>query len=202
MHKIWKLKDSKSNNQIVVIKDNIIYKGNLKENELNRVNSETQDFAFLKDLFSIPYAYIKQIENQNEKNYIKIFFGRDSEEIIYIDSENIKNEVFDFIKIDNPNFKYSSETPNSISYAKAQLFALLSISAIFIWSLYLAIQIESGVRYELVGGGNPGITGIVLAIANFGTIKIITGYIILLSITIFALIRRLKSRSEIKLLKR
>ncbi|MRX67382.1 hypothetical protein SAMN06265349_1011067 [Flavobacterium resistens] len=202
MHKIWKLKNLKSNDKVIVIKDNIIYKGNLQENELNRINSETHDFTFLKDLFSIPYAYIKQIENQDEKNYIKIFFGRDSEEIIYIDNENIKNEVFEFIKLNNPHFKYSAETPDSISYAKAQFFALLSISVIFIWSLYLALQIESGVRYELVGGGNPGITGIVLAIANLGSIKIITGYIILLSIGIFALLRRLKSRSEIRLLKR
>ncbi|WP_426485922.1 hypothetical protein [Flavobacterium sp. 2] len=202
MHKIWKLKNLKSNDKVIVIKDNIIYKGNLQENELNRINSETHDFTFLKDLFSIPYAYIKQIENQDEKNYIKIFFGRDSEEIIYIDNENIKNEVFEFIKLNNPHFKYSAETPDSISYAKAQFFALLSISVIFIWSLYLALQIERGVRYELVGGGNPGITGIVLAIANFGSIKIITGYIILLSIGIFALLRRLKSRSEIRLLKR
>lgn len=201
MHKIWKLKESKSN-KVILIQDKVIYKGNPKENDLNRVNSETSDFTFLKDLFSIPYSYIKQIENQSGKNYIKIFFGKESEEELYIDSEIIKKEVFEFLKSDNQNLKYSIEFPTVINYAKGQLFALLSISGIFIWSLYLAIQIESGVKYELVGGGNPGITGIVLAIANFGSFKIIIGYLILLGITIFSLTRRLKSRSETEFLKR
>ena len=169
MHKIWKIKESKSN-KMILIKDKVIYKGNPKENDLNRVNAETNDFTFLKDLFSIPYSYIKKIENQSGKNHIKIFFGNDSEEEIYVDNENIKNDIFQFLKTDNHNLKYSAEIPNVINYAKAQFFALLFTFAIFIWSLYLAFQIESGVEYELVGGGNPGITGIVLVIANLGVL--------------------------------
>ena len=199
MHKIWKIKESKSN-KMILIKDKIIYKGNPKENDLNRVNSETIDFTFLKDLFSIPYSYIKKIENQSGKNRIKIFFGNDSEEEIYVDNENIKNDIFQFLKTDNHNLKYNAEIPSVISYAKAQIFALLSTSAIFIWSLYLAFQIESGVEYELVGGGRPGITGIILVIANLGVFNIIMGYIIILAITIFALTKRLKSRSETEFL--
>ena len=201
MYKIWKLKESKSN-KLILIKDKIIYKGNPKENDLNRVNSETTDFTFLKDLLSIPYSYIKKIENQSAKKHIKIFFGNSSEEELNIDNENIKNEVFEYIKSENPKLKYSAETPSVVNYAKAQFFALFSITAIFIWSLYLAFQIESGVEYELVGGGNPGITGIVLVIANFGSLKIIIGYIVLLAVTIFALKKRLKSRSETEFLKR
>lgn len=201
MYKIWKLKESKSN-KLILIKEKVIYKGNPKINDLSRVNSETTDFTFLKDLFSIPYSYIKIIENQSGKNYIKIFFGKDSEEELYIDNENIKNEIFEYIKTENQNLKYSAEIPSIINYAKAQLFALLSGTGIFIWSLYLAFQIESGVEYELVGGGNPGITGIVLLIANLGSSKIIIGYIILLGVTIFALVKRLKSRSETEFLKR
>jgi hypothetical protein len=201
MHKIWKLKESKSN-KVILIKDKIIYKGNPKENDLSRLISETNDFTFLQDLFSIPYSYIREIENQSGKNYIKIFFGNDSTEELYIDNETIKNEVFEFLKIDNQNLRYSTETPSVLNYAKAQLFALLSISGIFIWSLYLAFQIENGAQYELVGRGNPGITGIVLAIANLGSFKIISGYIILLAIIIFALTKRLKSRSETEFLKR
>jgi len=201
MHKIWKLKESKSN-KVILIQDKIIYKGNPRENDLNSSRLETRENAFLKDLFSIPYSYIRRIENQKGKNYIKIFFGNDSEEELYIDNEIIKQEVFEFLKSDNQNLKYSIGTPNILNYAKAQIFALLSILAIFIWSLYLAIQIESGVEYELVGGGNPGITGIVLAIANLGSFKIIIGYIILSVIIIFALAKRLKSRSETEFLKR
>ena len=201
MNKIWKFKESKSN-KLILIRDKTIFKGNPNENDLNRLNSETTELTFLKDLFSIPYSYIKKIENQKGKTYIKIFFGNNSEEELNIENENVKNEIFEFLKSENPKLKYTAEIPSVISYAKAQLFALLSLTIIFIWSLYLAFQIESGVEYEIVGGGNPGITGIVLVIANLGSLKIIIGYTILLGLTIFALSKRLKSRSETEILKR
>ena len=201
MNKIWKFKESKSN-KLILIRDKTIFKGNPNENDLNRLNSETTELTFLKDLFSIPYSYIKKIENQKGKTYIKIFFGNNSEEELNIENENVKNEIFEFLKSENPKLKYTAEIPSVISYAKAQLFALLSLTIIFIWSLYLAFQIESGVEYEIVGGGNPGIKGIVLVLANLGSLKIIIGYTILLGLTIFALSKRLKSRSETEILKR
>jgi hypothetical protein len=201
MQKFWKLEDSTSN-KLIFIKDKCIYMGNPKPEELNNLNSESTNLAFLENLFSIPYSYIKKIENQSSKNKIKIFYGQDSDEELIINDKNIKREVFEFLKQDIPEFKYSSELPSKIKYAKAQLLALLTITGIFIWSLYYAIQIESGVEYELVGGGSPGITGIVLVIANLGIIKITIGYIVLLGMTIFALMKRLKSRSETEFLKR
>lgn len=201
MNKIWKFKESKSN-KLILIRDKTIFKGNPNENDLNRLNSETTELTFLKDLFSIPYSYIKKIENQKGKTYIKIFFGNNSKEELNIENENVKNEIFEFLKSENPKLKYTAEIPSVTSYAKAQLFALLSLTIIFIWSLYLAFQIESGVEYEIVGGGNPGITGIVLVLANLGSLKIIIGYTILLGLTIFALSKRLKSRSETEILKR
>ncbi|MDC9722953.1 MAG: hypothetical protein PSN34_09315 [Urechidicola sp.] len=185
-----------------MIKDNVIYKGNPKEDDFNKTNLETTNLSFLKDLFSIPYSYIRKIENQNGKNYIKISFGNDSEEELNIENENIKNEIFEFIRTDNPDLKYHSETPGILKYIKAQIFVLLSITGVFVWSLYLAIQIESGIEYELVGGGGPGITGIVLSIAYLGVVKIIIGYSIFLTTNIFILKRRLKSRSETKYLER
>ena len=201
MPKIWKLKESKSN-KLILIKDKSIYKGNLKENEINRINADTTDFSFLKNLFSIPYSYIKKIESQSGKNYIKIFYGNNSEEELYIDNDNLKKEVFTYIRTDNPNLKYSKELPSVIRYSKAQFFALLFITLIFAWSLYFAIQIENGVDYELVGNRSSGIIGIVLAIANLGVFKNVIGYISLVAITIFAMILRLKSRSETEFLKR
>lgn len=201
MSAIWKLKESKSN-KLIVIRERVIYKGNPKTEDFNRVNSQTTDLSFLKDLFSIPYSYIKQIENQKGKKYIKLFFGNDSEEELYIDDENVKNEIFEFIKSENQNLKYSIELPSPLKYAKTQFFALLILTGIFIWSLYLSIQIEKGVEYELVGNGNPGIAGIVLIIANLGSLKIILSYIVLTAIAIFALIKKLKSRSETEFLKR
>jgi hypothetical protein len=202
MNKFWKINDSKTN-KLIFIKDRNIYKGNPKQEELNRLNSETTNFAFLENIFSIPYSYIKKIENQKGKNEIKIFFGNDSEEELIIKDKNTKAEIFEFLKEDNLNLIYTSELPSIFKYAKTQFFALLITTGIFLWSLYLAIQIESGIEYEFAGKGRiPGISGMVLALANFGVLKIILGFIILLVIIIFALTNRLKSRSETEFLKR
>jgi hypothetical protein len=184
-----------------LIKDNSIYKGNPIESHFNRIRQETIDFSFLSGLFSIPYSYIKKIENQTGKNYLKIYFGNDSEEELYIDNEAVKNEIFSFLKADIPNLRYSSEVPSVLKYAKAQFFALLFTTLIFIWSLYLAIQIENGVQYELIGSGRS-ITGIVLVIAELGVIKIVIGYLLILAIILFGLIRRLKTRTETEMLTR
>lgn len=201
MQIFWKINDSKSN-KLIFIKDKTIYKGNPKQEELSGLTTESTDLAFLESIFSIPYSYIKKIENQNGKNEIKIFYGNDSEDELIINDEHIKKDVFEFLKQDNPNFRYSSELPSVLKYVKAQLFALLLTTGVFFWSLYLAIQIESGIEYELVGGGNPGMVGVVLAIANLGILKIVVGFIVLLSMILFTLRKRLKSRSEVEVLER
>jgi hypothetical protein len=200
MHKIWKFKDSKSN-KIILIKDKIIYKGNPKELDLNSINNTTTDFTFVKNLFSIPYSYIKKIENENGKNYIKIFFGKDSEEELYIDDENIKNEIFEYIKFENQNLKYSFKTPSTISYIKTQLLALFALTCIFIVSLYYATEIENGAEYKYIGG-TPGLLDFIFLIANIGTIKIIFSYIIITTFIILKMIFKLKHRSETKVLER
>jgi hypothetical protein len=201
MQKFWKIRGSKSN-KLIFIKDETIYKGNPKQEELDRLTPESTNLSFLKNIFSIPYSYIIRIENQIGKNEIKIFYGKDSEDELIVTDESTKNEIFEFIKQDNPNFKYSSELPSVFKYAKAQLFALLFLTGIFLWSLYLAIQMESGVEYEIVGGRGPGIAGIVLIIANLGVVKIVIGFVALLTVILIGLTKRLKSRSETEFLKR
>lgn len=199
MNKIWKFNDSKSN-KLILIKDKIIYKGNPKDIDLNFIKLETIDPIYLNNLFSIPFSYIKKIENQKGKNYIKILFGNDSEEQLNIEDEKTKNEIFEFIKSENPKLTYNTKIPTVLNYAKPQLFALLAITAIFLWSLYLAFEIEKGVEYELVSHGKPGIAVLVLIIANFGSVKVIFGYLFLLVLAILALKNKLKSRSETKFL--
>ena len=202
MIKFWEIRKSKTN-KLIFIKDKNIYKGNPKQEELNRLNSETTNLDFLKNIFSIPYSYIKRIENQKEKKEIKIFFGNDSEEELIVNDKNTKAEIFEFLKQDIPNLKYSSELPSIFKYAKAQFFALLLISGIFCWSLYLAFQIESGIEYEIAGNGKVmGIAGIVLAIANFGVFKNILGFSIILGVILFSINHKLKSRSETEYLRR
>ncbi len=200
MQKFWKISDSKSN-KLIFIKDKTIYKGNPEQEDLNKLNSESTNLTFLENLFSIPYSYIKRIENQKGNNEIKIFYGSDSEDELILNDVRVKSEIFEFLKQDIPSFKYTSELPSIFRYAKAQFFALLFTTGIFIWSIYYAIQLENGVQYEL-SGGRPGIDAIVFAIANLGVLKVTFGYIILLGIIIFTLIRKIKSRNQIEMLSR
>ena len=200
MQKFWKIKDSKSN-KLIFIKDSCIYKGNPKQEELNRLNKESTNLTFLDSLFSIPYSYIRKIENQSGKNEIKIFYGKDSEDELIVDNESIKKEIFDFIKEDNANFKYGSELPSIIKYGKAQFFALLFTIGFYSWAMHYAIELESGTQYEL-RGGRPGLGAIVFAIGNLGSLRVTIGFVILLGIIIFKLMKKLKSRSEIESLSR
>ncbi|MEP1489059.1 MAG: hypothetical protein ABJK28_11580 [Algibacter sp.] len=178
MQKFWKISDSKSN-KLIFIKDKTIYKGNPKQEELNKLNSESTNLDFIENLFSIPYSYIKRIENQSGKNEIKIYYGNGSEDEIIVKDKSIKHEIFEFLKIDLPNFHYVSKIPSILNYGKPQFFALLFMTGIFLWSLYLAIQIESGIEYTIIGSGRS-IIGIVLFLANFGIVKNIIGYVIIL----------------------
>lgn len=200
MQKFWKIRDSKSN-QLIYIKNKTIYKGNPKQEELNKLNSESSNLSFLESLFSIPYSYIKRIENQSGQNEIKIFYGNDSEDELIIKDKNVKQEIFEFLKADLPNFNYGSKLPSILSYGKKQFFALIFMTVFFLWSLYLAIQIENGAEYEIIGSSRS-IMGLLLFLANFGVVKNIIGYIIVLFIIIISLTKRLKSRSEMEILKR
>lgn len=201
MHKFWKIRDSKAN-RLILIKEKTIYIGNPKQDVLNKLNSETTNFTFLEGFFSIPYGIIRRIENPCGKNKIKIFYGSDSDEDLILKDKLMTTEIFEFLKHENPKFDYGSELPTVTNYIKPQLFALFITTALFFWCLYLAFQIENGVEYELIGRGSPGISGIILGLASFGVIKIVTGFIILLSIIAIAIKRRLTSRSETEFLQR
>ncbi len=198
--KIWKLTDSKSN-KLILIRDQSIYIGNPNQEDLNKLSSTSTDFEFVNQLFSIPYSYIKSVENQVGNRELNIFYGRNSEEKIIAEREEIKNEIFDYLRLDLKNFNYSSQLPTVLNYAKAQFFAFFIVTAIFIWSLYLAVQIESETDFKNESL-RTGIYGLVFIIANVGVTKIILGYTVLLAITLIALARRIKSRTVIQFLKR
>lgn len=201
MDKVWKPTESKSD-KLILIHERSIYKGSPDRDQMKNLDSEVQRAEVIKGLFGIPYSYIKKIINQKGINHIKIFFGKDSEEELYIDNENLKDEIFDFLKSDIQGLAYKSETPNMVKYAKVQLFSILISTGLFVWAMYLAIQISNGVEYELVGNGRPGLTGFVLLFANLGITKLIIGYSIITGIALFSLFRKLKTRTEMQILER
>ena len=197
MLKLWKINDS-NYNKLIAIKDQCIYIGNPKKDELNKLNDQSINVRTLEEYFSIPYSYIKNIETQKESHYIKIFYGNNSEEELVITNEKTRVEIFRFLRRDCQKLKYSVELPSILKYGKTQMFALLVITCVFLSSLYLANEIEKGTEFSLSGG----IIGLVITIASLGVLKITVIFTILLVIALFALKQKLNSRSEVEILKR
>ncbi|WP_093025855.1 hypothetical protein [Pustulibacterium marinum] len=131
----WNQNNSKAN-KLIVIKDGVIYKGNPKYEVYNRLTSNAQ-LDFLEGLFSIPYNYITAIENQHGKNELKIYYRKDSEEELILEDEQVKNEIFEHLRQELPEFSYSKEHPSLWKYAKPQFFALLIVTGLYIYMLHL-----------------------------------------------------------------
>lgn len=200
MEQIWELKGAKSNG-LIVIKDATIYTGHTKQSNFGGVQSEADGLSFVKDLNSIPYRYITSIENQEGGKSIRIYSGKDTEDELIVPDEKVKNEIFQFIKSDAEGFEYKEFLPNVFKYTKAIIFAFIITSVVFLWALGYATELENGTEYELVGGG-ASIDGIILMMAHVGVVNLTTGYAALVALMVFALVKRLKSRSIIEQLKR
>ncbi len=192
MKNYWLLKENF--NKLILIRESTIFTGNVKNIDEIKLISDIEKGTIQKNLFSIPYSYIRSIENQEGNNTIKINFGKDSEEELKIRDRKIKNEIFELLKNDLSKFEYSQKIPSIIKQAKPQIFAILFTTGLFLWTFYIANQIENGYEYEVIGG-RPGIGGIILILAQFGTLKVILGYIVILSIAIYSFIRKIKNRS-------
>lgn len=201
MEQIWELRESKSNS-LIVIKDATIYTGHTKQSNFGGAQSKTDNSSFIKDLYSIPFRYITRIENQKGDKSIRIYSGKDTEDELIVPDEKVRNEIFQFLKSEIEGFEYKEFLPNVFKYTKAIIFAFVITSVVFLWALDYAVELEHGTEYEMVGSGGVSIDGIVFMIANVGVFNLISGYTALLALMVFALVKRLKSRSIIEQLKR
>jgi len=201
MNKIWKPTEPNSD-KLILIRDSCIYKGNPSFEDLNSIKAASINIKKIKGLFGIPFSYIKKIESQKGKNFIKIYLGNDSEENLNITNERLKDEIFDFLKVEFNNFQYKVYTPSFLTYTKPQLFGILILTIIYLSTIYFAFQLSNGYSYELQNSRVGGIIGVLILLAKNGYLKLTLWYSIILGLTIFTLIKKLKFRTEIQVLKR
>ncbi len=149
MKKYWFLKD---NTYLIDVSENSIYSGSVKKYIKSELVNKIEREGFPEDIFSVPFSYIKSIENPEGKKSITIFYGDQSEEEVIIENEVVKNEFFGEVQNQLENFEYLKGKPSVFKHAKAQFFAVLFITGIFVWTFYLANEIEKGYQYEVVGG--------------------------------------------------
>lgn len=198
MTKHWIFTDSKSE-KLILITSTHIHVSNSKKSFIENYLSDIKKNIIPKDLFGIPYNYIKNIVSL--KNKIVIHYGHDSKEEIRISSQVKKEEVFIYLKESINYLSYSFEKPSLFSHTKAELLVSLSILGLFLWSTFLANEIEHGVEYELVGN-KPGLGALALLLAEFGTIINLLFILIISLIAFYIISLKVKNRSKIETLTR
>lgn len=199
MDKIWKPTGKKSD-KLIIIHNNRVCKGSPSADIMNRlmIESEEAKNEVLQSLHGIPYDYIHEVINQKGVNHIRLVLGKDLEEELFVEDETVKDEIFEYLKSELSTFHYTSEMPNTFTYVRPKIIGIVVLTAIFLWAAYFAIQMEQGYEYEAARG----ITGIAIGLGTFGIVKLLIGYIAILGLTIFLLVKKLKTRSEIQTLKR
>lgn len=172
MTKIWTNYDG--GDKIIAYVDGKIYKANPPKDEIESTisNMQLNDFSG-KKTFGIPLHNLKGVRLQEGKEYIQVFFGAESEEHFILKNKEQREEIFNFLKDNIPGTDYHRVKHTPVKAAKKPLIAMVVVSVIFAWTLYLAINIESGVEYEYSNNGRGGIGGILLGIAGFGVVKVI-----------------------------
>ena len=199
--KIWR--GNENTDDIIIAYDNqTIYKGNPKPEEIDNIISQMKTGIIpTLNFISIPLHYIKEIQLQEGKNHIEVVFGKDSYEELKVSDIISRNEIFNYFKENIPSNTYSLDKYSKLRAGRKPLVAMAVISVLFLWSLYYAIEFDKGNEYEISNGHYNSLTGIVLAIASYGTKKVIIVFGSLLAIAIFSFIRKIKNPPVINRLK-
>ena len=195
MNKIWVNKE-KGNDTIIAIDNEKIFKVNPKLEKLDTYVKNIEKDIVSDDVLCIPFTYIKAIQLRENKKYIQVFFGGESEEHIRIIDHHKRKEIFEYFKENIPKTNYQFVKYSPLKSAKKPLVAMTILSLLFVWTLYLAIQIQIGYEYELIGNGRS-ITAIVLGLAQLGIFKVILIFGSFLTIAFFSVLHKLRNRPEI-----
>ena len=122
-----------------------------------------------------------------------MLWGKEGEEQLRITDEVRKNKIFEFIKTNTANSEFSVDKYTAIRAGKKPMIAFFVVLALFLWTLFYAIEAESGNVYYIENGHYNSITGIVLGLASFGLTKVVIIFSILLSIAIISFIMKAKN---------
>ena len=195
MNKIW-IGSHKKDTSIIALQDGILYYGKANEEEQKNILFDLQLKKAPKKLFSLPLTYIRAVHFPEKNNFLDVVYRENSSDQLMIHDQTRKEEIFEHLKTIRPDIVYSVHKLNKWQAAKKPLIALGLMTALFLWALYLAIQISYGANYEIVG--SPGsITGIVLGIATYGVTKVSLVFVPLIAIALAASIRKMKQEGEI-----
>lgn len=183
----------KNDDKIIAFVNDTIYKANPRVNDIDKyiLDLKTKNISY-PEFFGIPLPYITQINQHEHKNYIEVIFRGDTEHL-KIESDHQRNEIFEFFKENIPGANYVVIKQSRIQSIKAPLVAIIVLLVIFLWSLFISIEIQSGNEYDVAGGHYNSIGGIILILASLGMAKLMALFGSLLLIACFSLYRKYKN---------
>lgn len=195
---VWTSKE-KADDKIIAFANQTVYKGNPKIDDVESVVFELK----LKNktptgLKGFPLSYIKEINMQAEKKHIELLFGKDSTEELNITDEQQRRRIFEYFKTNIPGSIYSNVKLTALMAGKKPLIAFIVITASFVWTLYIALGIESGNDYDVSGQRYNSIAGIVLSIASIGVKKVILVFGTLMLIALLSFIKKVRNPAVVE----
>ncbi|PHN01193.1 hypothetical protein [Flavilitoribacter nigricans] len=192
MYQVWNNKEAGSD-KIIALDDQAIHKGNPRPEALHGALTSVNNQRIPKGFFRIPYTYIREVHLQEGKDYVQVFFGKDSEEHIRIKDDLKRQAFFDALKDALPGAVYSREEYSAWKSAKKAIIATLVVSVLFAIVLDTAIRLERddfyGVQFFIV-----------LFFAGLGVRNVILLFGSLISIGLISTIIKIKNRPVIQLL--
>ena len=193
MKDFWLLPDKA--NRLIFINDTHIYLGNPKNADSLSLEKELRLGNIPKNLFSIPFSYLAKIESPEQKKYIQVFYNGDAKHQLNIENQHTKKEVFDLLKIKLPNFNYHKEKPPFLKHSKPPLLAMLIMTLLYSYLLYLSLELDQGTEFEFRGGRGSGLGAMFVGLASLGVFKITVGYFSVMAIAIYSFYRKAVGRT-------
>jgi len=194
MIEVW-TNSLKGNDKLIGFGNGFIYKANpktIEETEILATNMRNGVFDTTK-VWDIQAKYCSEIRLQEGKTYIEIFYGKEGEQDLRVADEYLRFKIFETIKKGLPDVKYSVEKWSAFKAGRKPLIAIAVLIGLFLWTLFYAIQGQNGMVYYLEDGRYNSLTGIVLGIASLGLTNVIIIFCSLLSLALFAFIKRIRN---------
>jgi hypothetical protein len=192
MLKIW-ISEEPGNDKVIALIDNTLYKCNPPISEVSDYEQSLRMRIIPdKKTLGIPLSYIKEFRHEEGKKYFQVFFGHDSEEHFRITDNERLQEIFAELRLFAPNTVSGTVRYTWLQAGKRPLIAIVVASLLFIWTLYIAIGMEAGSQYEVVGRYDS-FAGLVVVLASLGVVNVVVIFGVLIAIATFSFIRKAKN---------
>lgn len=193
--KIW-VNEQKTDDIIVAVSDSSVLKANPKEGELQSFISDIQNGVLPTErTMEIPFSYIREFQLDENKPYFDIYFGGDSSEAFRIQSLQRRLEILNYLQSKVPG-QSRVEVISGFKAARKPIIAFGVLLGIFLWALYLAVNMEKGIEYQVVGQQRS-IASVVLLLGSLGVKRLSLIFGALMLISMYVIVKRFRTSSTV-----